>query len=435
MIKRHKTFRINKNLGLSLLQLSNKNLDTQNHTNRSEDNNGHKKKYDLSNLNFNGNLLIKLLKRTKYKNVSKKILPERKKRKFLFKNYNTELDKKRNRNHLSEKYRNIPGISKLKYLTEDSINDILKREEKTSILSIPLNLEESIIEKTKKIKSEYKSPFIINKKLSLNNNKINNNFRNRLVDKKYHSLNLNLNDNNNNNNLRQNPKIRLINNRLYKKGSKEKIFKKKENNFCIYNRNLNIKYRNTDVNINNNNICLYSTFLKKINENKCMKLYKPNFFSNKIIPGNKSITQQKTNLNKNYNRIIYSEISGGTENRRENIINKKRLTYTNIENSKNYNLINNIIEINKNSLLNRSSKIDRLLFNLENPSGCFEENVYTLRAGDKYISLKNQIIKQKNKMWKMNYINEKATRLIESQAKRYIFKLFSDKNYKKSNID
>ena len=86
------------------------------------------------------------------------------------------------------------------------------------------------------------------------------------------------------------------------------------------------------------------------------------------------------------------------------------MTLNDIENNKNYNVPNDNNELNTNllpkkktsHLLNRSSNLDRLLFKLEKPSECFEENVYGLRAGDKYISLKNKIINKKNKIFNIN---------------------------------
>jgi hypothetical protein len=76
----------------------------------------------------------------------------------------------------------------------------------------------------------------------------------------------------------------------------------------------------------------------------------------------------------------------------------------------------------KRQFLNRSSKIDRLIFNLENPNGCFEENVYSLKAGDKYISFKNQIIRQRKQIEKIFYKNKMSLISDEALMKKYIYK-------------
>lgn len=80
--------------------------------------------------------------------------------------------------------------------------------------------------------------------------------------------------------------------------------------------------------------------------------------------------------------------------------------------------------------LNKSSNVDRLLFKLENPYETFEENVFSNRPGDKFIALKNQIIKQKNKTIKMFCDYRMDVVLNEIFMKRYIYKIYSDRNKK-----
>ena len=435
MNKRHKTCSLKKNLCLPIDKISNINIDNQIHTNRSEYNNKNKKNLNITKLYFNDNLLIKILKKSKFKINSKNYLHVLNRKKNFINNRNASISRKNDSNNLSEKFRSIPGISKLRYLTDESINDILKREEKTNITSIPLNSDASIIEKNRRNKSENKSPFIINKKLSLSNYKMNNNFSKIKLNNKYKYLTLNKN----NYKLKEKPKTKLINNKLYRNSSKRKTFTNIGNNFFIYNANLKVKNKKENINNYNNNNN-FSSFLKKNKGNKYQNLYRTKYNVYKIISGNKSLSHQKTKLNKNYNRIISSEVCSRNINRKENIFDKNKSTFNDIEISKNYNLTNdnNGLSINLllnnqiKQLLNRNSKVDRLLFKLENPADCFEENVYTLRAGDKYISLKNQIIKQKNKLWKMNYNNKKSLKVNESQMRRYIFKIYSDRNHKKN---
>lgn len=76
--------------------------------------------------------------------------------------------------------------------------------------------------------------------------------------------------------------------------------------------------------------------------------------------------------------------------------------------------------LKKFNLLNRSSMIDRLIFYLEKPLDCFEENVYEEKPGDKYQKFKNQIIRHKYKIY--DTINEIKLNQIrnEVQLKRFI---------------
>ena len=84
--------------------------------------------------------------------------------------------------------------------------------------------------------------------------------------------------------------------------------------------------------------------------------------------------------------------------------------------------------------MHKSSKVDRLLFQLEKPDECFEENVISNRPADKFVFFKNQIIKQKDKTIKMFYDYKRILKSNETQMTRYIFQLFSDRNKNKSKI-
>ena len=92
-----------------------------------------------------------------------------------------------------------------------------------------------------------------------------------------------------------------------------------------------------------------------------------------------------------------------------------------------------IILIPKNSIkifkfLQRDSKVDRLIFFIEKPTECFEENLLDNKPGDKYQLLKSQIVKHKNKL--ENIIKEIKLNQIKSEylMKKYIFELLTRKN-------
>ena len=78
-------------------------------------------------------------------------------------------------------------------------------------------------------------------------------------------------------------------------------------------------------------------------------------------------------------------------------------------------------------ILNRGSKIDRLIFYIEKPEECFEENLIDKKPGDKYQLFKNQIAKHKTKL--ENIIKEIRLNQIKSEylMKKYIFDLLSKK--------
>ena len=83
--------------------------------------------------------------------------------------------------------------------------------------------------------------------------------------------------------------------------------------------------------------------------------------------------------------------------------------------------------IKKYDVLHRSSRVDRLIFSIENPDGCFEESLFEDRPGDKYILFKNQMVKHKDKF--ENIIREIKLNQKKSEylMKKYIFDLLSRK--------
>ena len=79
------------------------------------------------------------------------------------------------------------------------------------------------------------------------------------------------------------------------------------------------------------------------------------------------------------------------------------------------------------NILHRGSIVDRLVFYIEKPEECFEENLLDKKPGDKYQLFKNQLTKHKNKL--ENIIKEIRLNQIKSEylMKKYIFELLSKK--------
>ena len=79
------------------------------------------------------------------------------------------------------------------------------------------------------------------------------------------------------------------------------------------------------------------------------------------------------------------------------------------------------------NILRRGSIVDRLVFYIEKPEECFEENLLDKKPGDKYQLFKNQLTKHKNKL--ENIIKEIRLNQIKSEylMKKYIFELLSKK--------
>ena len=349
-------------------------------------NNKRKKNPVFLSSNFGKNLLIYLLKKPKYLKSEEKELRKR----------STDYFKKQIniKTQLSEKFKNIPGINKLHYLTDESLSKIIKLQQDYSHFYSPTPLNN-----------------IKNMKFQQNENIICNSvFRT--------CKRLDLNDINKKDNKDSNP--------INKNGI---LFIKLKNINSFKNINykdLNKNNRKLKLNINESQL----SFKDKNSVYQNYNLYiQPNKDSKNIFIENKKI-YKKTILKKNQNR--------------NNSRTKKRKSYT-YENLtfektfyKNNQNNNNIIEKvydseNRNKkILNKSSKVDRLLFKLENPYECFEDNVITNRPGDRFISFKNQIIKQKNKTIKMFNDYKMTLRLNESRMTKYIYQLFSDRNKNKN---
>ena len=420
-LKLKRQFSLKKNIDSNLMP--NKNKNNRNQTFGNENKNIQKsKKLTLASLKFNENLLIKLLKQSKFIIKSKR----NKKRNDLIDNYKT-INNRPKKRYLSEKFRNIPGIDKLKYLTNQSMNELIRSEQKINFETPNITLTNKQNENSNLInKSKFKTLDKLTT-LSSSNDKPSKEQNPRTV-----KISLKLN-------LRNNDKMKYENNKINNRLSRGNLINLHRNNYRINDRQLNINNQrdNTDANE------IFSSFRKQnITDSSCNKnnlyLYtQPNHCFYKVIYKNKNQIP-KTKLNKHCNRMNSFDRMKG---KLYNLVKSGKKSYpNNNENNKSYNLNDDEnIKIHspnaqKNHLLNRSSKIDRLIFKLENPNECFEENVYSLKAGDKYISFKNQIIRQRKQIEKIFYKNKMSLISDETLVKKYIYKLYSNPNRKHNKM-
>lgn len=379
----------------SELNSTQKNIIKKNKT-FTEDNkyNNKKKKIFLTNLKFGKNLLIWLLRKSKYIDEQKINSVKKIKKNINEAKENTIKNKQKNR--LSEKYKITPQINKLRFLTDESMNELLKTEQDTSKYYSPTNIN---IFSNNELKEKI-NIFRTNQRLHIAPSKNNN--------KQYLKYNItfsSLNSNNKDNKKRENKKI--INIKLSCDNPKEKLFVKNYKSKNFHNK-VKINDRNLLSSANKNkknlNCQIYTQLNEELKKKKNAK-YKKIFLKKRNvteIQKKKSFTQQ--NLLEEKDKFTIKE------------------SYN--KNGKNQ------IEYKPNKIFNKSSKVDRLLFKLENPYECFEENVSSNRPEDKFISFKNQIVKQKNKTIKMFYEYKKQLRVNESHMTKYIYKIFSDRNKK-----
>lgn len=424
-LNRKRQLSLKKNIECNLISNKNKNKGIQNKTIENENKKIKNKKLTLASLKFNENILVKILKQSKFK-----IKTNKKRRNDLIDDYK-KLNNRPKKRYLSEKFRNIPGIDKLKYLTNQSMNQLISREEKTNFdtPNITLNNKQNDISNIIN-KSKFKTAEKLEKYNTLNSS-----IDNRSKDKKLRTENKSLTLN-----LSNIGKVKCENNKINNSLSKGKLNKHhRNNNICINDDKLDINNQRPSTEANE----IFTSFRKqKITDssyNNNLYLYtQPNNCFYKVIYRNKESIPKKTKLNKNYNRMNSFD---KTKEKIYNLIKSGKRSYTNnYENNKSYNPNDDennkfhLSSIQKSQFLNRGSKIDRLIFKLENPNGCFEENVYSLKAGDKYISFKNQIIKQRKQIEKIFYKNKMSLISDETSIKRYIYKLYSDANKKHNKM-
>ena len=263
-------------------------------------------------------------------------------------------------------------------------------------------------------------------------NKIYKNFQDYPEMKKFHNITLEtlsdlIKSNDSMDKSSQYPKFRYPNMNLKIKpndnnganSSKKKfqnIFNMKKSNFSFY--------KNAEKNIIKNRYQKYTTNtpnIKKMNLN----LNDLNLNKENMLPLLSTNSNESKQINKKY-PLSQKKVKKIAENN-ELTPKKKFMSKISKENQTNKWLESIRDSIKKYDILHRSSRIDRLIFVIENPEGCFEENLMEERPGDKYIMLKNQMIRRKDKF--ENIIREIKLNQKKSEylMKKYIFDLLSRK--------
>ena len=213
-----------------------------------------------------------------------------------------------------------------------------------------------------------------------------------------------------------------------------------------------------NINKNNNN---YKSYDYLINKRKNLSLLKNNFINTKLFNNkynNKNLYNNNDIFQLNSNQIFskYNNTFSSVKNKSKKKIALTSNSFSNLKNKKEKNIFNtslsNIknIKLNKNNKikkkiiiqkwlnsftnsnksikrLRRDSKVDRLVFFIEKPKECFEENLLDKKPGDKYQLFKEQLVKHKNKL--ENIIKEIKLNQIKSEylMKKYIYDLLSRK--------
>ena len=409
-LKQKRLFSLKNNINCNLI--SNKNISNQNKTIENENKKMKNKRITLASLKFHENILVKILKQSKFKIKSK---ANKKRRNDLIDDYK-KINNRTKKRYLSEKFRNIPGIDKLKYLTNQSMNELIGREEKTNFDSINITLNNKQNENSNLIN---KIKFKTLERLNTLNSSVNKCSKDKKLRTENTSLTLNLSNNR---------KAKYENNKINNRLSKGKLSNHHRNkNLSINDCQLDLDNQRASTEVNENFISFRKQNITDSSYNNSLYLYtQPNHCFFKVINRNKDSVPKKIKLNKNYNRKSSLD---KTKEKIYNLITSGKKTYiNNNENNKSYNPNDDennkfhLSSIQKKKFFNRSSKIDRLIFKLENPDGCFEENVYSLKAGDKYISFKNQIIRQRKQIEKIFYKNKMSLISDEALMKKYIYK-------------
>ena len=172
----------------------------------------------------------------------------------------------------------------------------------------------------------------------------------------------------------------------------------------IKNNYININ----DINISKENILPYLN--KKSNRYNNTYI---NTFGNDINKQKRCLSLRKSDKNDVNEEIFYSKKISKSKISNNYITNK---WLKSIQDS-----------IKKYDILHRRSRVDRLIFGIENPEGCFEENLLDDKPGDKYIMLKTQMKNHKNKfedIIREIKLNQKKS---EYLMKKYIYDLISRK--------
>ena len=339
-----------------------------------------------SQLKFNQDILINILKKANLKKMHKN-------------QNNTDLNlnnKSENKNrlyknnkisyNLNKKFHDLPVLSNFHNITDETINDLLKSDENNNEFK-PINTKKEV-QKIINLKANFNYKNSIDKILK---NKLNNTyFYNNIYS---------------NNNGRRYSNKNQLNYKIYSYTKTRTDFKR------LSNKKRSAKIKKNELYINFTNSFPYLKNKKQIintSENNSKNKDKNNNINNNLLIKSKKKEPIIHTISSNLKKIK---------------INKLGKLNSNIETKKWLESIKDSIE--KFDLFNRGSKIDRLLFYMIKPEECFEENVLDVKPGDKYQLFKNQIAKHKSKLEnilvdiKLNQIKN------EYLMKKYIFDLLS----------
>ncbi len=194
-------------------------------------------------------------------------------------------------------------------------------------------------------------------------------------------------------------------------------------------KSLNLKKTNNNIktNINKNTSKKnYINFVCQTNNDKNMFIVKnmsrmkSKKLKIRLSELNSNFTNSLSNLKNNNRNINY--------NNNNSTSNKKDISHSNLNKQIKLNKTNiNLEPIKSIDLYRRGSIVDRLVFYIEKPDECFEENLTDEKPSDKYQMFKNQINKHKDKLDKI--LKEIKLNQIKSEylMKKYIFELMSRK--------
>ena len=336
-----------------MLKLINPNDNNKNQkANSTNETKNRKDNKSASRLKYNKNLLIQILKKTKFKHLLEKKNKD-KSNTSKINDFNT--DKPVNSNdkvkNIFKNFKDIPEMKKYHNITEEKITDLINSKDKIEETKKIFNIKS--IKFREQLKTEGNERILLKNKLNF---------------------------------------MKTTNKKDYFQNLLNSHQKKESNKYPTYMNNIKIMNIN-DINLNKDNILPYlSTRLTEhSHNNKHYSLSK----SRKITLTNKDPTSsKKLFMNKTSSNYATNKWLKGIKD-----------------------------SIKKYEVLQRSSRIDRLIFVIENPDGCFEENLFEERPGDKYIMLKNQMVRYKDKFEnKLRDIkmNQKKS---EYLMKKYIFDL------------
>ena len=263
-------------------------------------------------------------------------------------------------------------------------------------------------------------------------NKIYQNFQDYPEMKKFHNITLEtlsdlIKSNDETDRSSQYPKLRYtnINLKINPDINKSNSYMKKFQNITNMKRSNFNFYKNVEKNMIKNKYLKYSTNTANI-KNINLDLIDLNLNNENMLPILSTKSNESNPINTKYSFSQKKQKRNIMENK-ETTPKKKFMSKISKENQTNKWLQSIRDSIKKYDILHRSSRIDRLIFVIENPEGCFEENLMEERPGDKYIMLKNQMIRRKDKF--ENIIREIKLNQKKSEylMKKYIFDLLSRK--------